>query len=139
MIKALAHVCILSSDLDRTLDFYCGTLELRRKFDFVEGEELIGFYLEVGRNQFIEVFKDRSGNEAGPQDKRIKHFCLEVEDIDAARDRLLSKGIAVTDKKKGNDASWQIWCKDPDGIDVEFHQYNPDSSQVTGARCHVNR
>ena len=30
MIKALAHVCLLPSNLDRTLDFYCGVLGLKR-------------------------------------------------------------------------------------------------------------
>jgi len=136
MIKTIAHVCILSRDLDRTLEFYCGALELRRKFDFFKEAELIGFYLEIDQGHYLEVFK--GDTVAEPQGRRITHFCLEVGDIDAVRDRLFSRGIEVSGKTKGSDASWQIWCKDPDGIDIEFHQYTPESSQLTGARCNVN-
>jgi lactoylglutathione lyase/glyoxylase I family protein len=137
MIKTLAHVCLLSRDLEKTLDFYCGTLGLRRKFDFLRNDKLIGFYLEVGPQNFIEVFADKSDPIANPQGARIMHFCLEVEDIDALRERLIAKGIEVTEKKKGCDESWQIWCKDPDGTSIEFHMYTPESSQITGANCIV--
>ena len=136
MIKTLAHVCIHSRDLERTQEFYCDTLGMKKKFDFVKGEELIGFYLEVGQGHFIEVFKGDTAAE--PQGRRIMHFCLEVGDIDGVRERLISRGIGASEKKMGCDGSWQIWCKDPDGIDMEFHQYTPESSQGTGARCLVN-
>ncbi|MEI8313217.1 MAG: VOC family protein [Verrucomicrobiota bacterium] len=136
MIKTLAHVCLHSRDLNRTLEFYCDVLGLRRKFDFFKEEELIGFYLEIDPGHYIEVFKGDTVPE--PQGRRIMHFCLEVGDIDAVRDKLVSRGIEVSGKKKGSDASWQIWCKDPDGTDIEFHQYTPESSQLTGTRCNVN-
>ena len=42
MIKALAHVCLLSSNLDRTLDFYCGVLGLKKKFDFIRNDQRNG-------------------------------------------------------------------------------------------------
>ena len=136
MIKALAHVCLLSRDLERTLDFYCGTLGLRKKFDFIRKGELFGFYLEVAPGQFIEVFKGDTAAE--PQSRRITHFCLEVDDIGVVREKLASRGIGVSEKKKGCDASWQIWCKDPDGTDIEFHEYTAESSQITGSRCIVD-
>ncbi|MEI8313767.1 MAG: VOC family protein [Verrucomicrobiota bacterium] len=136
MIKTLAHVCILSRDLDRTLEFYCGALGLRRKFDFFKGEELIGFYLEIDPGHYIEVFKGDTVPE--PQGRRITHFCLEVDDIGKVRASLISHGIGATEKKKGSDGSWQIWCKDPDGTDIEFHEYTAESSQITGTRCIVN-
>jgi catechol 2,3-dioxygenase-like lactoylglutathione lyase family enzyme len=139
VIKSLAHVCLISRNLDRTQDFYCEVLGMRKKFDFYKGEELIGFYLEVAPNQFLEVFRGGEGAEAEAQAKNgIRHFCLEVGDIEAVRQKLISSKIGVTEKTLGSDASWQIWCKDPDGIDVEFHQYTPESSQCTGTRCNVS-
>ena len=57
MIKALAHICIFSNDLNRSLDFYCGALGLKRHFDFFKDGELFGFYLQAGPGQFIEIFK----------------------------------------------------------------------------------
>ena len=136
MIKALAHICILSKDLDRTLDFYCGALGLKRHFDFLKDGKLFGFYLQIAPNQFIEFFKADSNAEIRGQ--RIHHFCLEVDDLDAMRERLIQLGVEVTPKKMGCDNSWQCWCKDPDGVDFEFHQYTPESSQFTKANCVVD-
>ncbi len=136
MIKSLAHLCLLSRDLQKTLDFYTGILGLRKKFDFERQGGLFGFYLEVGPGQFIEVFhspEDRSGAKGG-----ITHFCLEVEEIEAVRSALLAAGVPVTEKKLGADHSWQAWCKDPDGVDIEFHQYTPQSLQLTGGTCLVD-
>lgn len=136
MIKTLAHVCILSKDLDRSLDFYCGGLGLRRHFDFIKNGELFGFYLQIAPNQFIEFFKPGAAEEIRSQ--RIHHLCLEVENIDALREALIKRGVEVTPKKKGCDQSWQCWCKGPEGVDLEFQQYTPQSSQFTRVRCIVD-
>jgi len=136
MIKALAHICILSKDLERSLDFYCGALGLKRHFDFFKDGALFGFYLQVAPGQFIEIFKADPAAEIRSQ--RIHHFCLEVDDIDAAREKLMKHGVDVTPKKMGCDQTWQCWCKDPDGVDFEFQQYTPKSSQFTKANCIVD-
>ena len=136
MIKTLAHVCLFSKDLNRSLDFYCGALGLRRHFDFMKDGELFGFYLQINPNQFIEIFKAGPGEPAGPQ--RIHHLCLEVDDLDAMRDALIQRGVKVTAKELGCDQTWQCWFQDPDGTDVEFHQYTAQSSQFTRKSCIVD-
>jgi lactoylglutathione lyase/glyoxylase I family protein len=133
MIKNLAHLCVFSGDLGRSLDFYCGTLGLHRHFDFFKDGKLFGFYLQIAPGQFIEIFKTEAAEEIRRQ--RIHHFCLEVDDIDALRETLIKRGVEVTPKKLGCDQTWQCWCKDPDGTDVEFQQYTPKSSQFTRMNC----
>jgi len=136
MIKTLAHICIFSKDLNRSLDFYCGVLGLKRHFDFFKDGALFGFYLQVGQSHFIEIFKTEAGVPIRHQ--RIHHFCLEVEDIDAMRDALIKRGVEVTPKKLGCDQTWQFWCKDPDGTDLEFQQYTAQSSQLIRKNCIVD-
>jgi len=136
MIKTLSHVCIFSRDLKRSRDFYCGALGLKPHFDFLKDGELFGFYLQIAPGHFIEVFKADPAVENRGQ--RIHHFCLEVDDLDALRDSLIKHGVEVTPKKLGCDQSWQCWCKDPDGTDVEFQQYTPESSQFTRKNCIVD-
>jgi len=136
MIKTLAHICLLSKDLNRSLDFYCGTLGLKRHFDFFKDGALFGFYLQVSPGHFIEIFK--ADPNAAVRSQRIHHFCLEVEDLDAARDALVKRGVAVTPKKLGCDQTWQFWCKDPDGTDLEFQQYTTQSSQLIRRNCIVD-
>lgn len=136
MIKALAHLCILSNDLARSREFYCDILGLKPHFDFYKNGNLFGFYLQVAPGQFIEVFSTDAAEEIKRQ--RIHHFCLEVDDLDALREKLIARGVTVTPKKFGCDQSWQCWCKDPDGTEVEFQQYTPQSSQFTRKDCVVD-
>ncbi len=136
MIKALAHLCVFSSDLTRSRDFYCGALGLKPHFDFHKDGKLFGFYLQVAPGQFIEVFQTDTASEIRHQ--RIHHFCLEVENLEALREKLLARGITVTPKKLGCDQTWQCWCQDPDGTEVEFQQYTPQSSQFTKTDCVVD-
>lgn len=135
MIKALAHVCIHSADLDKTKWFYGDVLGMTTQFKFIKEGERFGFYLKTGNESFIEVFASENiSEEAG----NIKHICLEVEDINALEQRLSDHDVASRGKKLGADQSWQLWCKDPDGVDIEFHQYTQKSTQITGEDCVVN-
>lgn len=133
-IKALAHVCLFSRDLERTRAFYCDALGLEVKFRFVRRGELFGFYLKISDTQFIEVFLRDEAPSGVPQ---IGHLCLETDDIEAMRRRLTASGVETTEPKLGSDHSWQMWLRDPDGTAIEFHQYTSQSTQYTGDDCIV--
>jgi len=136
MIKSLAHVCVFTRDLQRTRDFYCGVLGFKPHFDFLKDGQLFGFYLQIAQGQFIEFFKTDPKTEFGGQ--RVHHFCFEVDDIDAVSEKLTKAGVEVTPKKLGCDQTWQCWCKDPNGADIEFQQYTPGSAQFTKTDCLVD-
>ncbi len=63
---------------------------------------------------------------------RYKHFCLEVTGLEAYRQTLLEKGVAVTEISLGMDNSRQAWITDPDGNAIELMEYGPQSLQLTG-------
>lgn len=130
MIKRLAHVCIGAADLDRAQQFYVDLLGMEIAFEFMRGGERIGFYLQAGATSFIEVFAER---ESRKDDRAsLKHFCLEVEDIDALIAKLTAQGVDVSRKKFGADNAWQAWITDPNGLRIELMQYTKDSTQFTG-------
>lgn len=133
MIKGLAHVCLSSTDLEATERFYGEGLGLKKAFDFIREGKVIGFYFELPRNGFIEVFK-RDEVEARAS-QPISHFCLEVDDIDQIGTQLAAQGYEVTAKTLGADSSWQCWTKDPSGVRIEFHQYTERSSQIIRGNC----
>ncbi|MDX9978842.1 MAG: VOC family protein [Lentisphaeria bacterium] len=135
MITRLAHVCLHVANLDASLAFYEGVLELRRKFEFLKGDKLHGAYVEVGPGNYIEMF-ERPGVE--PKNTGIVHFCLETGDIDEAIRSFDAKGVAHTEKKRGADSSWQTWVSDPDGNRIELHQYTEESAQLRGQSVQVN-
>jgi catechol 2,3-dioxygenase-like lactoylglutathione lyase family enzyme len=126
-------VCIAARDLAATEKFYCSGLGFKKGFDFIRKGEIIGFYLEVAKKTYIEVFRqdEIDKNAKAP----ILHLCFETPDVDEVSRRLVARGYEVTKKILGADQSWQIWTADPSGVKIEFHQYTPQSTQVTGKDC----
>ena len=135
MIKQLAHLCIHSKDLEKTKVFYCDILGLEQKFKFYKENKLFGFYINFGKNTFLEVFYDPN---VSVQKSIIQHFCLEVANLDNTITQLNENGYDTSKKQLGVDNSWQTWVTDPNGILIELHEYTDKSSQFTGADCEVN-
>lgn len=135
-IRSLAHVCIMTRNLDVTSDFYCGVLGMKKMFNFTKNGKIIGFYMRAANQTFVEAFH---ADEVEKIDKQgISHFCLETDDVEGLRKDLVTRGFEPREMRKGADNSFQFWMKDPNGIDIEFQQYSDQSSQVTGRDVEVN-
>lgn len=133
MIKGLAHVCFIVSDLDKSIDFYQHRLGLTPAFDFFDDKGVrFGLYLHVGERTFLELFVGKVDARADGQSYR--HLCLEVDNVDATAAELRTKGVEVSPTKMGGDNSWQAWLTDPDGNRIELHQYTPQSKQTPWAK-----
>ena len=65
MIRKLAHLCLVSDQLDVMLDFYTQKLGFEIKFNFRTPKgQLFGAYLATGDTTFVEIF-----------DRVLKHEC----------------------------------------------------------------
>ena len=136
MKMSIAHICIYTKDLEATRVFYCDVLGMHKVFDFTLNGVQYGFYLEMSKGNFLEVF--RNDNFASENSGNMRHLCIETDDIAGVKTRLVDAGIETTDIVKGCDNTYQFWLKDPSGMDIEFHQYTADSAQLTGANCEVD-
>ena len=136
VVKALAHACILSHDLEKTQHFYCEALGFQHRFDFMREGVRVGFYLEITPGQYIEVFLTGEANQANGH-QRLHHICFEVDDVDSVIAQLERHGVPTRGLKMGADQSWQFWCSDPDGTDLEFQQYTDQRTQRTGETVHL--
>jgi len=131
-MKQLAHVCIATTDLEKTRVFYVEGLGCREHFRFLREGEVVGYYLEIGGGTYLEVFE----REEVPDGKSpLQHFCIEVEELEGQRELMLTSGVEVTEPKLGKDGSWQAWLTDPNGVRIELHQYTERSSQRTREDC----
>jgi len=133
MIKQIAHICINTSDLQKTHHFYTEVLGLKEAFMFERKGAPFGYYFALGNNTFIEVFKGEPMGEG-----KIKHVAIEVEDMDGFIERIRSHGVKLGDKKRGSDRTWQAWLADPNGVRIELHEYTDESRQFKGGTCTVN-
>ena len=133
MLTHLAHIALGVSDMEKSLDFYCGLLGLTKAFELHDDNDQPWIiYLKISDGQFIELFY----NAKGPVDPYwgkagYQHFCFGVDDIWAFTERLHSRGLYL-DKNPtmGKDTNYQIWVKDPDGVDIEIMQLEPTSPQA---------
>ena len=129
MIKALSHICIDIIDIAATEHFYCQQLGLTLHYNYIRKGERFGLMLRVDKNSYIEAFCLAS--EPLGEAKGIKHLCFEVEDIHQTEKELTERGVVCTNKKQASDGSWALWCKDPNGISIEFNAYDEASSVYT--------
>lgn len=134
MIKGMSHVAVRVTDIDRSIAFYCGILGIPEKFRLEKEDAGIRLvYLEVAPGQFIELFPGAEGPYDVPKTSAWVHLCLEVDDIQATYRELTSRGLVARGEPiLGADGSWQFWTNDPDGNQIEFHQFTSTSRQVTG-------
>ena len=133
MIK-LAHVCIESADLEATERFY-NCLGLRRQFEFRNPAGLlIGFYLRFDDQTFLEVIRVCEVRSEGA----VRHFAIESDDIQALREKLVGAGFDASEKRLGEDHTWMVTCRDPNGVFIELHQYDKRSMQQHGGVCLID-
>jgi len=134
MLVRLAHICVETTDLEETEAFY-RLLGAERRFEFrnLQGT-LIGMYMYFAGDTFIELVLVGEPRIEGA----INHFALQVESVDAVRERLTRAGVAVTYKELGVDKTWMVTCRDPNGVYIEFHQYTGDSLQYRGGTCQID-
>jgi catechol 2,3-dioxygenase-like lactoylglutathione lyase family enzyme len=121
--KALDHVGLVVTDMDRSLRFYCeglGLELLRRKGPNADG--LSSAVLRVGEQE-INVFSNSAHVVGrGEQPERIDHFCLEMASAGIADlvGALGQAGIAIAKGPVERRDGTSLFVHDPDGVRVEL-------------------
>lgn len=110
-------------DIEKSRAFYRDFLGYEEvfKLDNPNGSLSLTF-VKVNDRQYVELFP-----ETAPGTDRLNHISIEVDDAEAMRAYLASKGIKVPEKVgKGRIKNSNFNVKDPDGHTVEIVQYEPD-------------
>jgi catechol 2,3-dioxygenase-like lactoylglutathione lyase family enzyme len=121
--RALDHVGLKVTDMDRSLRFYCDGLGLRllRRKDNAPG--IASAVLAVG-TQEMNLFSnpDFAASPTDDDPPGLDHFCLEVESasIDELLAALARAGIAVAKQPVKRSDGVSLFVADPDGCRVEL-------------------
>lgn len=135
MITNIAHNAVKVTDMEKAVDFYCGTVGFQKAFEIADdkGRPWI-VYLKICDGAFIELFyggvKDR---EPAYASDRIgyHHWCVSVGDLTGLARRAYEKGWIPEPKPgMGRDGNQNLWIHDPDGNALELVQYSPDSPHM---------
>jgi catechol 2,3-dioxygenase-like lactoylglutathione lyase family enzyme len=152
IVTGISHLAFNVVDMDRSIDFYCNGLGLKKIFEIIIPENIAEIfpdnpisalagkpgiaYLEIASGQFVELFYPKPYtdlNSGGPNYERIGyvHLSLVVGDIYEAANKLKERGITLDSEiTLGPDHTYQFWIKDPDGNRIELMQYTEKSFQV---------
>jgi glyoxylase I family protein len=128
VVQGFEHVGMTSSNLDATIAFYCGLLGLKEVLFKRTGEGGRIAFLEIG-GVMLEIVEPAASiqtpaREVPVTEAGIRHITFRVDDVDAVYEKLRSAGVEFTVLPRTAANSELIrkvaFCKDPDGIIVEF-------------------
>jgi lactoylglutathione lyase len=121
-ILGVAHIALYVHDIEKSRQYYRDLLGYEEVFllNMADGKLSLTF-VKINDRQYIELFPETKADT-----DRLNHISIEVDDAEAMRAYLGSKGIKVPDKVgKGRIGNSNLNVKDPDGHTLEIVQYEP--------------
>lgn len=116
-IVGLAHISLYAHEMDSAKRFYGEYLGFAQPFSLPNM-----LFFKVNDRQFIEVAPEKE-----VATDRLSHYAVEVEDAEAMRGYLASKGVAVPAQvPKGRIGNLNFMIHDPEGRAIEIVQYPAD-------------
>ena len=140
-ILGVAHFAFYTSDFESTCQLYGDFLGYENPYTICKDDGEPNFTIfKINDHQYVEVFNERDAD-----DPRFYHFAIEVDDAEAMRLYLQSKGVEVPETTPvGRIGNRNFFVKDPNGVICEIVEYAPDSrtvadfgSNMTEARASV--
>ena len=128
LVRGVDFICVPTQDYDRAAEFYGGVLGLRlgkRWGQMPAGE------FETGNLTIAVMQSDAFGLEFSPHSHPIE---LHVDDFEAARAELESRGVRFKGETIDSGVCWQAHFQDPDGNALAIHhRYAPPDQASTDA------
>lgn len=125
MLKRLSHASFGSSDLSRTVEFYCSMLDCRVVHKFKNpAKQIYGVFVDCGNGTFLEFFSEQTQRQPGGL---FRHICFEVDNLQTVAGRFRDAGYHIEVKRGRTDRILQFFVHDPDGIMIEFQEHDGES------------
>ena len=123
-ILGIAHVALYVHDLVQSRAFYKDFLGFDEPFSLPNRDGSLHLtWIKINDRQAIELFPEKA-----PKTDRLYQVSFQVSDAEMMRQYLAGKGIAVPDTVPlGKSGTANLMIQDPDGHNVEFVQYLPES------------
>jgi len=112
-LKHINHITYNVKDKDAALKWYQDILGLKQIPKMVNSEHL--YWLQLPSGAMVHIIE----NPEAPSSPS-HHSAFEVDNIEAARDALIGKGIETTEIQTRNDGQKAFYLNDPDGNRIEI-------------------
>jgi catechol 2,3-dioxygenase-like lactoylglutathione lyase family enzyme len=121
------HVATLTSDMERTVQFYRDAFEAELVFEMdAKGDHPRMSILDLGGGAALNVFEVAAGDIIGERRKQghrgaIDHYALAVDSkeiLEQIKVRLVDAGAEVGEIQRLG-GEWSLFFRDPDGMELE--------------------
>jgi len=125
-ITGLAHICIRTRDLKKSLEFYINLLGFEKTYETRLPD--FDYVLVKKGSMIIELLAPENKEKViAGIDGTIDHFALEVTDIDAFVGRLKNKGFEIKDSvftiNNIENGIKGLFIRGPSGENIELFQH----------------
>lgn len=123
-IMGVSHAAFYVTDMAKARAFYEGFLGFASPFSIPRPKSGELVWIKINDRQSVELFP---GSEVASDAPRLYHVALEVDDAEAMRVYLRSRGVTVPDSTPvGRIGNRNYFVRDPSGNIVEIVQYLPN-------------
>ena len=112
-LKNINHITYNVKDKDAALAWYQDVLGLQQIPKMVDSDRL--YWLQLPSGAMVHIIENPDAPSAPSH-----HTAFEVDDLDAARDTVMGKGVEVTDIQTRPDGQRACYLNDPDGNRIEL-------------------
>ncbi|MEP7047499.1 MAG: VOC family protein [Ilumatobacteraceae bacterium] len=121
------HVATLTSDMERTVQFYRDAFEADLVFEMdAKGDHPRMSVLDLGGGAALNVFEVAADDIIGERRKQghrgaIDHYALAVDSkevLEQVKQRLVGAGADIGEIQRLGDV-WSLFFRDPDGMELE--------------------
>lgn len=112
-LKNINHITYNVKNKDAALKWYTETLGLQQIPKMVDSDRL--YWLQLPSGAMVHIIENPDAPSAPSH-----HTAFEVDDLDAARDAVMAKGVEVTEIQTRHDGQRACYLEDPDGNRIEL-------------------
>jgi len=132
-VTGFDHVVVICSDVEASLDFYAGVLELEA-IDVDEWRGGRAFFpsVRVSESTIIDLLPGQ------PDGRNTDHICLVIEPTDLhelAKRAELEVVEGPVQRGGARGTGWSLYVTDPDGHLIELKQYGTDATGLAAPRA----
>ena len=145
-LSHIEHCLVLADDMEATRDWYCSVLGMKegRHPDFgfpvhwlyLNGRDVVHIgqsAKHAGENQ--KHYLGRTSRDTGSGTGAIDHIAFRATDLPAMMAHLRSRGIEFIERRADNQALYQLFMLDPNGVKIEL---NFSADEAVGIEPGVN-
>ncbi len=112
-LKNINHITYNVKNKDAALKWYTEVLGLQQIPKMVDSDRL--YWLQLPSGAMVHIIENPDAPSAPSH-----HTAFEVDDLDAARDAMVGKGLEVTEIQTRHDGQRACYLDDPDGNRIEL-------------------